>query len=258
MTLWLILALTQAAQPAPKPGEGAPEEVVIQGKAQERKPPLGSRIARPAEPDYRGFVSQIASDTGVAGLGPGSGMDPFAGPTRKLKIRTCKAGEGRTGTIACHLAKAKGALDAGRAADALPWTDKVIADPTSTAEDRHDALLLNYQTATIGGDAEGRRDALRGLLTTGLLAPEQRRGARQALAVLALGAGDRDEAVLHYSELVREAPDNARAQGNLGVLYAQAGAHGLARTHLGEAVRLAELSGQAVPEGWRDYLANPR
>lgn len=256
MTLWLILAV-QAVSPVPPPA-APPEEVIVEGAVRKKRAPLGSRVARPVESDHRGFVSQIASDTGVAGLTPGSGMDPFAGPTRKLEIRSCKAGEGRTGTSACSLAKAKTALDAGRTADALPWTDKVIADPSATGADRHDAWLLNYQAATIAKDAEGRRDALRGLLTTGLLTRDQHVGALQALAVLALGAGDRDEAVRRYAELVRAAPDNARARGNLGVLYAQTGVHDLARTHLGEAVRLTAASGQPVPQAWRDYLASQR
>ncbi len=130
--------------------EAPQSEIVVRGKKVAWRAVLGSRLPRVIEPDPRGFVSQVASETGVAGLTPQSGMDPFAGGTRKVTVKTCKGSDSRMTLVAlCDLALAqKGILDRdfGLARGAI---DRVLTDPKSGQADKFFAHRFAFQIATL-------------------------------------------------------------------------------------------------------------
>ncbi len=92
------------------------------------------------------------------------------------------------------------------------------------------------------------------MLETGLLSPADQVLARKTLGSLAIVRGDGAAAISELERVVAEAPNEATAQANLGVLYAQAGLHARARTHIEIAVRLTSAAAKTVPQSWMDYL----
>lgn len=253
-------AETQAASPASS-AEAAPspaDPIVVTGTPveKERRPVLGSRVPREREADPRGFVPQIASDTGFAGLTPGSGMDPFAGGENKVKVKSCKGSDRRMTAVAlCVLALAQKRIVEGDLTAARSAIDRVLGNPNSSPADKFFAHRFSFQIASLENDDRDRSDALLGMLETGLLSAEDRVLARKTLASMALARGDQAAAIAQLERLVAEAPGEARAQANLAVLYAKSGLHDRARPHLQEAARLTAASGQSVPKSWIDYLA---
>ncbi|MDP9414385.1 MAG: bacterial transcriptional activator domain-containing protein [Pseudomonadota bacterium] len=235
--------------------EAPQSEIVVRGKEVARRAVLGSRLPRLIEPDPRGFVSQVASETGVAGLTPQSGMDPFAGGTRKVTVKTCKASDSRITLVAlCDLALAqKGILD--RDFDlARGAIDRVLTDPKSGQADKFFAHRFAFQIATLESDSKDQSDALAGMLASGLLSFEDRILARKTLASMAIARGDDAAAITELERLLAEAPNEAKAQANLSVLYARGGRHDRARPRIKTAVRLTAAAGQPVPKSWSDYL----
>ncbi len=268
ITNLLILLLASYAEPVqansdrantgvePVPAE---TDIVVTGKKVEKREILGSRVPRKVEPDPRGFVSQIASNTGVAGLTPGSGMDPFTGATRTVTVTNCKASDPRIAlAAACDLALAQKLIQAGDLGAARGAIFRALENPKSGPADKFFAHRFSYQIAMIENDSQDRTDALNGMLETGLLSPPDRVLARKTLASLAMARGDGAAAISELERVVAEAPNEATGQANLGVLYAQAGLHARARTHIEIAVRLTSAAAETVPQSWIDYLKVPR
>src|SRR5215217_4668963 len=89
-----------AAPPAAPPSPT--DEITVVGARPERAEtsiPLGSRIAREPLPTFNAVAS-----TNVAGLTPGSGMDPFAGGTRFVSETICRSDNPRlSADAACRL-----------------------------------------------------------------------------------------------------------------------------------------------------------
>lgn len=252
----LMLAQSAAASPPPPPAD-----IIVTGTRVRvpDKSPLGSRIGRANETDPRGFVPQIRSDTGVAGLGPTSGMDPFAGGTRKITTRSCKSSEARLSLAAlCDLAAIQKKMAQGDRAGATGAIYRLVERPDVTAVDRFFAHRFQYQIAETAGDAQGRRDAIGAMLETGAMAPPDALAARRTLVAMALARGDDHAAIAELEQVTRIAPDDARSHANLAALYARAGLHEDARRHMSDAVKLSAAAGQAVPQAWRDYLVARR
>lgn len=253
-------AKAKVDQPAMSADAVVPEpEITVTGKQAEERTVSGSRVPRKVEPDPRGFVSQIASDTGVAGLVPQSGMDPFAGGTRKITAKNCKSSDSRMTIVAlCDLALAQKGILEGDIGSARAAIDRVLSHSKSGAADRFFAHRFSFQIATIENDAQDRSDALKGMLESGLLSQGDRVLARKTLASIAIARGDDPAAISELEQLVAEAPNEANAQANLGALYARAGLHDRARARIKTAVRLTAATGRSVPKSWSDYLKGPR
>ena len=227
-------------------------------RREEEKLATGSRL-KPADPliDYRGFVSQIASSTGVAGLTPQSGMDPFAGPTRSRTIRTCRSSDKRLSWNAiCELAKAREAITKNDYDGAQARLNKVLASSTSNQADRFFAYRFKYEIALARQQPRQASKALFGMIETDLLLPRDRVLALKTLAQSALGEDDKNAAIAWLERAVKEAPNDVKAQANLGVLYSQTGDHDRARPRIAEAIRLSRQAGLAVPDEWTAYLRN--
>lgn len=253
-------ASTERAQPGGPSQAGASQsEIIVRGKRVARRAVLGSRLPRVIEPDPRGFVPQVASDTGVAGLTPDSGMDPFAGGTRKVTVKTCKSSDSRMTKVAlCALALAQKAIGEGDFGSARGAIDRVLTNPNSGDADKFFAHRFAFEIATLESDSKDQSDALAGMLASGLLSPEDRILARKTIASLAIARGDDAAAISELERLLAEAPNDAKAQANLGVLYARGNRHDQARPRIETAVRLTAAAGQPVPQSWSDYLARRR
>lgn len=255
-----LLLLVQAAPPGPPPttlprpsDEAAP--IVVIGDLPELVV-VGSHIPRRLGEDPGTTGGQIATNTGVAGLVPQSGMDPFAGGTRRIKKRSCRADvEGLSTFAMCGLARAQEALAKSDTLGADAELTGLFADKGLTATDRFFAHRLAWQMADNAGDGAARTAALEGMMETGLMRPEDERLALKSLAAAALADGDRPAAIARLEALVALAPDEALAHGNLATLYSQAGRTEEARTQMADAVRLLAAAERLVPPGWAEYAA---
>jgi len=183
-------------------------------------------------------------------------MDPFAGGTRKVIVKSCKSSDARI-TIAalCDLALAQKRILEGNLTSARSAIDRVLINPKSAQADKFFAHRFAFQIAVKENDLEGRREALEGMLGSGLLSAQDRASARKTLASMALARGDKTTAISELERLLTETPNDAKAQGNLGALYANARSHDRARPHIEKAVQLTAALGQVVPRSWTDYLS---
>lgn len=259
-TGFALLALQPAEAAAPPPPT---DEIVVTGTRaageETQRAPLGSRIGRRKEVDPRGFVSQIASDTGVAGLSPTSGLDPFTGGARKITVKSCKADDARLSLAAlCDLAAIQRKIEEGDDAGALVAIHRLGERGDVTPLDRFFAHRFHYQIAQAARDDTGRRDAIEAMLETGAMARPDELAARRTLAAMALARGDDDAAIVELERVTAIAPADVRSHANLGALYARNGMPGKARERMADAVKLTAAAGQPVPDAWRDYLAPPR
>ena len=249
----LILSLLLQAAPTTLPADSdEPAPVVITG---ERVPPtvvVGSRIARRLGEDPGANGGQIATNTSMAGLVPQSGMDPFAGGTRRIIKRSCRADVPGLSTFAtCALARANEAVAKGDGAAASAEVERLLADEGLSPIDRFFAWRLAWQLADGDGDGAGRTRALTGLYDTGLMRPADAAPALKSLAAAAMAAGDRPAARALFTQLLALAPDEAVARGNLAVLTRQDGEVDAARALMARAVADLVAAGRDVPDGWR-------
>lgn len=252
LSLLLFLQAEVPAQPSTLPIEsGETEGVVITGD----RPPtvvVGSRLARKLGDGPGATGGQIATSTGVAGLVPQSGMDPFAGGTRRITKRSCRADvPGLSQFATCALARANEAVAKGNAGAAQGEVDRLLADGGATSTDRFFAWRLAWQLADAAGDAPGRTLALAGLYDTGLMQPADARPALKSRAGAAMAAGNSTLARERLTTLLALAPDESVARGNLAVLTQQAGEGAEATRLMARAVAELDAAGRPVPDGWR-------
>ena len=261
--LFLAVAASAPGEAAAEPPAAAPaapssEIIVTAPEAQEELTvPLGSRIARAQEDTgYR----QVASDTSLSGLTPGSGMDPFAGPTRQVEIPECRSSDPALSEgAACALAAASAQMDRAEWEKARTILYRLTDDPAATTGERYVAARFFYRIAVAEGDDRARAEALEQMLATGAMADDAALAARKTLVALALRDKDDAAAIRHLEALLRAHPQDGRSEANLAALYARAGSHDKALPHMEKAVALAERSGRTPPKSWTDYLgAHPR
>lgn len=89
LSLLLLVQAAPAGPPPttlPRPSDEAVPIVVIGDRPE--LVVVGSNIPRHLAEDPGATGGQIATNTGVAGLVPQSGMDPFAGGTRRITKRS--------------------------------------------------------------------------------------------------------------------------------------------------------------------------
>ena len=261
LALSLLGALTMSAPqaqhdvPADPAEVSPPDEIVVTGtrEAEEKTQPLGSRIAREKQAD--GFVSQIRSETGVAGFTPGSGMDPFAGGTRKLLVKSCKSeGANLSRPAACALAAVQRSMAERDFAAARAGLDRFFAVAQLTDEDRYVASRFAFSLAEAEGDPRDRQRALEIMLSTATMPEAERAPALRTLAALALKLGDDEAAIAALNLVTVLEPFDPRSQANLAALYERKGRSKEARERMATAVALVQRSGAAVPKAWSDYL----
>lgn len=250
-----LLLLLQVATPAPTtalPVESDETPGVVITGDRSSTVVVGSRIARKLGEDPGANGGQIRTNTSMAGLVPQSGMDPFAGGTRRITTRSCRADvPGLSQFATCALARANEAVAKGDEVTAQGEVERLLADEGLTATDRFFAWRLAWQLADAAGDVGDRTRALEGLYETGLMQPADAGPALKSLASAAMAAGDATLARERLTALLALAPDETVARGNLAVLTQQAGEEAQAQALMVRAVAELEAAARPVPGGWR-------
>lgn len=212
---------------------------------------MGSRIRRPREESGN---RQIAS-TNVAGLTPGSGMDPFAGPTKRITVKECRADWPFSKATLCSLAEADNAIANGDHARARGLLFRIEEAPALSPAERLAAAQLAYRIAEIEEDALAREDALERMIASGAMSTSERLAGLRSLIALALKRGNEAAATSWLERLLADAPDDAQSLANLAALHARRGDHGRARSLMASAVETKRAKGESAPLSWTNYLA---
>lgn len=264
LSLLLVLAMSSAVQDAaPDPSSSSSTEnaqgedsdtVDIVVSAERRDPVdaanlrpkviLGSRIPRESTQNN----PYIASATSLGGLGGTSGMDPFKND-RTLRWTSCKVpGFALSSETGCALRKARKAIDARDWTGAGSILAELRARPQLSSDAHYLIHRLSWDLASGTGDKGGQRQALSGLVDSGVLSRDEHRAALRSLAAMALRAGDSGDAIAHYWAVVRIDPDDHRSRINLGALLQQTGDSGGAIAQFRDAIAIMRRAGIAVPQ----------
>lgn len=228
--------------------------IIVTGEREEDRKTVhgGSRIAR--KPLFT--RENIRSNTGIAGLSPGSGMRPLSGrnPVIKKRIVTCVADNEAIGAQAsCLMAEAQEAVAEGDielGADTYRYL--ASSDQFSPEEQLAGGQKL-YELGERGADDGLREEALIRMLEQDVLPPREARAARRTLAAMAIRREDNPLAIDRLEDVVTTDPSDARSLANLAILLRREGRDG-ASSRMAEAIAVLETNGQTVPKGWTDFV----
>lgn len=254
----------QAQAWEPQPGDSAvasgddPDQaqITVTGNREERPRYFGSgsRIARDEVP--RPF-SSIATQTGVNGLVPGSGMDPFAGATRTIRDLTCRSDDSRISpSVACRLVPIQQLIASGSYDQARALLDRLISSEDASDEERYIAARIWYQVGELSRDDGDRENALLAMLATASMPQNERIAALRTLVSMALRRGENEPVVPLLEQIVSIAPYDAQSRANLATLYAQNGRVEEAADLIGHAIALMRANGANVPNDWLRFAAS--
>lgn len=231
----------------------APEQVIIvQGETERREVIVGSRVPK------RQLIQDgpIATSTGVAGLVPGSGMDPFAGGTRTLRTKSCVSSVAAIRKpAACLILSTDEALADGDPQAALGLLRAMINDDTFNGQERLAAAQRLFAIGEQLQDAGLREQSLVRMLETGLLAEPEAISAHRSLVAIAIAGSKPDVAIARLISMLRITPGRAQDWVNLAVLQKAAG-EPASRVSMQRAIDLQQAAGRAVAPGWRSFLDN--
>jgi hypothetical protein len=248
-------AQSDAPATAEAEDQGAPA-ITVTGTAPERAltTSTGSRIGRRDDPaPFR----TVATGTGVAGLTPGSGMDPFAGGTRTITERACRSDDPRIpAAAACRLLPIQQLLASGAFEEARSALDRFASAETATDDERYVAATLQYRIAVATGEPLDREDALRAMLATAAMPAAERPAALRSLISMAIARGDDAGTEALLEQLLLLAPDDARNLANLASLRARAGRQAEAARLIGRAIEIARRRGEPVPAEWLGFASS--
>jgi len=251
-------ASASLAQDATNPEEQARSTpIIVEGQREEaeRGAVLGSRIAR--EPRFTDL--NVATSTGISGLTPGAGLEPFNGanPTRKRITSTCVSDNEAVGERAsCLLLQARSLVDEGDVAGASDIYRVLVSSDEFGTTERLAGGTEFYNLADGLGDAGLREEALIRLVDSGALPPERQAGARRTLVAMALARGDKESAVARLEAHAAIGTPDAQSVANLAILSRELA---LPRTQetMARAIALRESEGGDVPQSWREFVALP-
>lgn len=253
-------AHARTGQVPPQTPDGTPEEtedIEVVGARPERPtavPPVGSRVAGAP---VAGFGTVASSN--VAGLDPGSGMDPFAGGSKMISEVSCRSDNPRLSAgAACRLLPIQRLIAAGDLEGARAAIDRFASDPLATDEERYVAGALQYRVAVLAGEADDREDALKAMLATEAMPAMSRPPALRTLVAMALRRGDRIAAGAHLVDLLALVPDDTRSLVNLAGIRAEAGDGSGARTLVDRAIEIARSRGEPIPAEWSSFASASR
>lgn len=213
---------------------------------------LGSRIPRSSY--YTN--GNVATSTGIAGLTPGAGLEPFAGTNRVSKriTSTCVSDdEAISERAACLLLEAQDALaqdDLIAASDIYRFL--VSSDQFGPSERLAGGAGL-FELAQQTNDASLREEALIRLLDSSLLPEAQQPAARRSLAQMALDRGEKQLAIARLEHHVAQSPSDANSFANLAILRRDEGLEG-AEAAMESAIAINQQAGEPIPPGWSDFL----
>nr|WP_298928308.1 esterase-like activity of phytase family protein [uncultured Erythrobacter sp.] len=233
--------------------EAAQTPIIVEGDTDkpEIRAQLGSRIAK--EPLFTDL--SVASSTGIAGLTPGSGLQPLHGANaiRKKVTSTCVSDNEEVGARAsCLLIKAR---EAGAKDDQLLEADiyrYLASSEEFGAQERLTGGTELYNLGERSGNELLREEALIRLLDAEVLEEARRPDARRTLVDMAIARGDNALAIERLSQHAAMPDPDAQSLANLAILKREAGQSDAA-PYMTRAIAARQAEGGEVPQGWLDF-----
>ncbi|WP_284125690.1 hypothetical protein [Parerythrobacter aestuarii] len=224
-------------------------------KEETRQSNSASRI--PKKPRFTN--QNVRSETGIAGLTPGSGMTPFAGENRTHRLRTVTCvgesdGEALGERAACLIWRAQEDITDGEVGLAKDVYRYLASSPDFTPAERLAGGNLLYELGVANEDDALREEALIRLLDAEALQGREATSARRTLVAMALKRKDNVLTIERLEDVVTYDPQDSRSLANLAVLMRQEGRDG-AEVRMEQAIAAREANGSNVPKGWRDFLS---
>lgn len=232
------------------------QEITVIGTDDEpaRTVPTGSRIA--TTDTGIGFQA-VSTRTGVAGMTPGSGMDPFAGGARWTKQVECRSSDSRLSTeAACRIHPILQLLETGSHNEARSAIDRFLTREGTSDEERYMAATLWYRLGIAAQDEIDREEALKAMLDTTTMPLPERQSALRVLALNAVARQDMPEAVRLFEQLVPIAPLDARSRANLASLYWNDDRAEDAERMIQDAISIMRGQGESAPPEWEQFLSS--
>ncbi|WP_341711830.1 hypothetical protein [Erythrobacter sp.] len=220
---------------------------------EEKSVRLGSRV--PRKPLFEPY--NLRTNTGVAGLTPGSGMDPLSGqnPVIKREITKCVSDRPELGEKAvCYMIAAERNFEDGDFQGGLTvYRFLSSSDEFSPAEQLAAAEKM-FAFGEVSEDAALREEALLRMLDSGGLAPAVAQRARRSLVTFALRRGESDLAIARLEDVVAFDQEDAQSFANLAILRRQEGVPEAAEA-MRMAIAIREAGGLAAPHSWAEFVA---
>lgn len=120
--------------------------------------------------------------------------------------------------------------------------------PDISPEGQFLAHRFFYEIAASTGETEARRRALAGMVDTGMMNASDEPAALRTLAAMALKAGDAEEAIARYREVIGSDRGDYQSRINLGVLLQKAEDSGGAKVQFLGAIAIMQREGLAIPQ----------
>ncbi len=225
--------------------------VVGERGEEQRRIIVGSRI--PRAPLFTDL--SMATNTGLQGLTPGSGMDGASGNfVRTISKKSCTSDDPGIGqSAACFMAGALKAEGEGDVRFAFAALNSMALADNFTAHERLAAARHFYRIAEKTGDPETRLAGLALMIGIGGLPFSEELAIRRTMIAIALKADNHERARELLGELVERDPTDARSFANLAILQRDARIKDATAT-MARAIAAREAGGDDVPQGWRDFL----
>lgn len=246
---------TPTLEPADPEGAARETPIIVEGDRGEEPDSaiLGSRIPR------RSFYTNgnVATSTGIAGLTPGAGLEPFAGTNRvgKRITSTCISDdEAVSARAACLLLEGQTSLDAGDTVGATDIFRYLLSSDEFNPNERLEGGRRLLATSVATDDDILREEALIRLLESDLLDTAQQSSVRRNLIDLALRRQAIDLAFARLETHVALSPEDAQSLANLAIMRRTHGIEG-AEAIMQRAIAVREAKAGEIPQGWRDLAA---
>lgn len=224
--------------------------IVVTGSKQTRQVLAGSRLPR-APVVVNG---QVATSTGVMGLVPQSGMDPFAGATRTRRTTSCVSELAAIRKeAACLVADADKYLAAGDYVPGLGLLRRITFEDGFNPQERLAASQRIYAIGVNLQDEMLRKSALLDLLETGLLSRSDTIAAHRSVLAIELNNQEYELAVERLQNILMITADNAQDWANLAVLQKQLN-DPASRSSMSKAIELRQASGRPVDGSWKSFV----
>ncbi len=240
---------------APDPETAANQSPIIVERDRDDEPDrviLGSRIPRSSI--YTN--GNIATSTGIAGLTPGAGLEPFHGSnrTRKRITTSCVSDdEAISERAACLLLEAQSALAENDLIAAGDIYRFLVGNAEFSPSERLAGGTGLYALAKLTDDSLLREEALIRMIDGDVLPADRQATARRSLAQMALDRGENVLAIERLEQHLALSPDDANSYANLAILRRSEGLED-AEAAMASAISISEEAGEPVPAGWADFV----
>ncbi len=211
---------------------------------------VGSRIP------HKPLVSRssVATNTGLHGLTPGSGMDPMGAYTRKLRWSECRASdEAISEEAACLLIASEKEFAEGGREEGIGLLRSLALSENFSSHERLEGAKRLYAIGEQSGDDALRVHALELMAGNEALPVADRAAALRTIVGISMRKNDREKVVAALLRLQVENLARAQDLANLAVLQRAAGDQ-RARETMRSAIAKVLAEGSTVPQGWDAFI----